>query len=140
VAREQEFWTQHLLGVLSSDVVELFFRSMNGNTQVSATELNLLPIPRGGFETEIAGLVAELEDAGSLPKRADLEADLHERIARAYGLTIRVLGFLQRILHENPGAVPCRGSEAGVVAGMQPSWSVLRPQRSGHELGRAEGR
>lgn len=92
----------YLLGVLSSDVVEFLFRSMNGNTQVSATELNLLPVPRGSFETGIAELMAKLEDAGSLRTRADLEADLHERIARAYGLTSRDLGFLQRILRENP--------------------------------------
>lgn len=93
---------RYLLGVLSSDVVEFLFRSMNGNTQVSATELNLLPVPRGRFEATIAELMAELEGAGSLRKRADLEADLHERIARAYGLTGRDLGFLQRILRENP--------------------------------------
>jgi len=93
---------RYLLGLLSSDVVEFLFRSMNGNTQVSATELNLLPVPRGGFEAEIAELVSELEGTRSLSKRSDLEADLHERIARAYGLTIRDLSFLQRILRENP--------------------------------------
>lgn len=37
----------YLLGIFNSDVVEFFFRVMNGNTQVSATELNLTPIPRG---------------------------------------------------------------------------------------------
>jgi len=92
----------YLLGVLSSDIVEFLFRSMNGNTQVSATELNLLPIPRGRFEPEIAELTAALEETGSWQKRADLEAELHERIARAYGLTTRDLSFLQRILRENP--------------------------------------
>jgi adenine-specific DNA-methyltransferase len=89
-----------LLGVLSSDVVEFFFRSMNGNTQVSATELNLLPIPRGSFEAEIAALIGAIEEAGSGSQRADLEVELHARIARAYGLTSRDLGFLQRILRE----------------------------------------
>jgi len=92
----------YLLGVLSSDIVEFLFRSMNGNTQVSATELNLLPIPRGRFEPEIAELTATLEAAGSFQKRVDLEAELHERIARAYGLTSRDLSFLQRMLRENP--------------------------------------
>jgi adenine-specific DNA-methyltransferase len=92
----------YLLGVLSSDIVEFLFRSMNGNTQVSATELNLLPIPRGRFETEIAELTAAVEEAGSLQKGADLEAELHERIARAYGLSSRELSFLQRVLRENP--------------------------------------
>ncbi|HTQ79756.1 MAG TPA: N-6 DNA methylase, partial [Thermoanaerobaculia bacterium] len=92
----------YLLGILSSDVVEFLFRSMNGNTQVSATELNLLPIPRGSFEAGIADLTAELENTTSLSKRADLEADLNDRIAREYGLTSRDLGFLQRVLAREP--------------------------------------
>lgn len=101
-APEAEIDLSYLLGVLSSDVVEFLFRSMNGNTQVSATELNLLPIPRGRFEPEIAELTATLEEAGNRQKRADLEGELHERIAKAYGLTRRDLSFLQRILRENP--------------------------------------
>jgi hypothetical protein len=75
---------------------------MNGNTQVSATELNLLPVPRGGFEAEIAGLTAELEDAASHRERTDREGELNERVAKVYGLTSRDLRFLQRILQENP--------------------------------------
>jgi hypothetical protein len=101
-APEARIDLSYLLGVLSSDIVEFLFRSMNGNTQVSATELNLLPIPRGRFEPEIAELTATLEAAGSWQKRADLEAELHELIARAYGLTSRDLSFLQRMLRENP--------------------------------------
>ena len=54
-----------ILGILSSDVIEFLFRSMNGNTQVSATEINLLPIPRGSFEAEIADLVARLEEGAA---------------------------------------------------------------------------
>jgi adenine-specific DNA-methyltransferase len=92
----------YLLGILSSDVVEFLFRSMNGNTQVSATELNLLPVPRGGFEAEIAGLTAELEDAASHRERTDREGELNERVAKVYGLTSPDLRFLQRVLQENP--------------------------------------
>ena len=83
-------------------MVEFLFRSMNGNTQVSATELNLLPVPRGAFEPEIASLAADLEGAGKPGKRADLETELNARVARAYGLTKGDLSFLQRVLHENP--------------------------------------
>ena len=85
-----------LLGILSSDVIEFLFRSMNGNTQVSATELNLLPIPRGPFEAEIADLVARLEK--SVAPGRDLEEELNERVARAYGLGRQDLRFLQRTL------------------------------------------
>jgi adenine-specific DNA-methyltransferase len=91
---------EFLLGVLSSDVVEFMFRSMNGNTQVSATELNLLPIPRGKAESEIADLAARLEEAK--PKqRLELEQELNERVAKAYGLTGGDLSFLRSALREN---------------------------------------
>jgi adenine-specific DNA-methyltransferase len=95
---------RYLLGILSSDVVEFLFRSMNGNTQVSATELNLLPIPRGTFEAEIAGLTAALEEADRGEERMVLEAELQERTARAYGLSVGELAFIQRILRSNPAA------------------------------------
>jgi hypothetical protein len=76
------------------------FRSMNGNTQVSATELNLLPIPRGKLESEIADLAARMEEAR--PKqRQELEQELNERVAKAYGLTGSDLCFLQTALQEN---------------------------------------
>jgi hypothetical protein len=90
-----------LLGILSSDIVEFLFRTMNGNTQVSATEINLLPIPRGKFECEIAEVVTSLEDA-ALVDRADLEQELNARVARAYGLSRTDLSFLQKGLCENP--------------------------------------
>jgi adenine-specific DNA-methyltransferase len=92
----------YLLGVLSSDVVEFLFRSMNGNTQVSATELNLLPVPRGRFEGEISRLTEELGAAATPRERVEREGDLNDRVASAYGLTRGDLSFLQSILRENP--------------------------------------
>lgn len=92
----------YLLGILSSDIVEFLFRSMNGNTQVSATELNLLPVPRGAFETEIGDAAAAIETTDGRARRADREGELNEKVARAYGLTGRDLQFLQRVLSENP--------------------------------------
>lgn len=92
---------QFLLGILSSDVVEFVFRTMNGNTQVSATELNLLPIPRGGFESEIGDIVRTLEEAKP-DVRNDLDRELNERVARAYGISGAELRFLQQSLRENP--------------------------------------
>jgi hypothetical protein len=92
---------EFLLGVLSSDVVEFMFRSMNGNTQVSATELNLLPIPRGKFESEITDLVGRMEEAKPR-QREELEQEINERVARAYGLTGSELRFLQAALQESP--------------------------------------
>lgn len=90
-----------ILGILASDVIEFLFRSMNGNTQVSATELNLLPIPRGAFEAEIADLVARLENSAAPAALADLEEELNDRVARAYGLGRQDLRFLQRTLRRD---------------------------------------
>jgi adenine-specific DNA-methyltransferase len=90
----------YLLGVLSSDVVEFLFRSMNGNTQVSATELNLLPVPRGSFELEIADLAGRIETAVRDGAGCDLEPELQERVARAYGLGLRDLRFIQERLRD----------------------------------------
>jgi len=90
-----------LLGILSSDVIEFLFRSMNGNTQVSATELNLLPIPRGAFEAEISDVVARLEKSVAPAARKDLEEELNDRVARAYGLGRQDLKFLQRTLRRD---------------------------------------
>jgi adenine-specific DNA-methyltransferase len=89
-----------LLGILSSDVVELLFRAMNGNTQVSATELNLLPVPRGRFESEIGEVVMALEEAAP-DEQGDLLRELNERVARAYGLTAAEERFLRQGLREN---------------------------------------
>ncbi len=100
-----------LLGILSSDVIEFLFRSMNGNTQVSATELNLLPIPRGPFEAEIVDSVASLEECVVPAARRDLESEMNERVARAYKLTERDLRFLQRMLRRDDfSALVRRGS------------------------------
>jgi len=90
-----------LLGILSSDVVEFLFRAMNGNTQVSATEINLLPIPRGKFEPEIAAIVSAVEEA-TPEEWGDLDQELNERVARAYGISRTDLSFLQKNLRENP--------------------------------------
>lgn len=89
---------RYLAGVLSSDVTEFLFRLMNGNTQVSATELNLLPIPRGPFEPSISELVGQLEEVSEPSRRSDLDAELNERVGRAFGLSKGDLGFLQRML------------------------------------------
>jgi len=97
-----------LLGILSSDVVEFLFRAMNGNTQVSATEINLLPIPRGKFESEIAEIVTDLENAVSA-ERKHLEQELNERVARAYGISRTDLSSLQRSLRETAAFLEPQG-------------------------------
>jgi hypothetical protein len=88
----------YLLGLLCSDVVEFFFRAMNGNTQVSATELNLMPIPRTDREPQIADLARQLQDKPGTVATSVLEQRLNEQVAVAYGLTPGELDFIQETL------------------------------------------
>jgi len=88
----------YLLGILCSDVMEFFFRAMNGNTQVSATELNLMPIPRCDREPRIAALARQLQDTQEPAARASLEQQLNEQVAEAYGLTPDEIRFIQEAL------------------------------------------
>ena len=91
----------YLLGILSSDVIEFFFRAMNGNTQVSATELNLMPIPRCDRESQIAALARQLQDTPAGAVATSLEQRLNEQVAEAYGLLPSELGFIQETLAKN---------------------------------------
>jgi hypothetical protein len=95
----------YLLGILCSDVIEFFFRTMNGNTQVSATELNLMPIPRCDQEPQIAALARRLQDTPDPVARVPLEQRLNEQVTDAYGLTPDELHFIQKTLAENHSAL-----------------------------------
>ena len=68
---------------------------MNGNTQVSATELNLLPIPVGTYERDIADLAKAIQKASEGKKQTALMERLNRLVARAYGLSDGNLDFLR---------------------------------------------
>ncbi|HXX81819.1 MAG TPA: hypothetical protein VEI46_09730, partial [Thermodesulfovibrionales bacterium] len=89
-----------LLGVLNSEVVEFFFRAMNGNTQVSATELNLLPVPIGKYEHEIASIARKIQRAVDYNRKTGLIGDLNNVVARAYGLHNADLTFVRKFLSD----------------------------------------
>jgi len=91
----------YLLGILCSDVIEFFFRAMNGNTQVSATELNLMPIPRCERERRIATLARQLQNTQDSVVRESLEQRLNEQVAKTYNLTPDELRFIQETLTRN---------------------------------------
>jgi hypothetical protein len=85
-----------ILGVLNSEIVEFFFRAMNGNTQVSATELNLLPMPIGRYERDIAAIAHRIQTVAEGKRRELLLADLNHLVAKAYGLSKQELGFIKK--------------------------------------------
>lgn len=86
-----------ILGVLNSEIVDFFFRAMNGNTQVSATELNLLPMPVGPYEKEIAD-IAEIIQGTPDEKKPVLMDELNRLVARAYGMNNKDIEYVRQYL------------------------------------------
>jgi adenine-specific DNA-methyltransferase len=99
VIKEYDMDLYFILAVLNSEIVEFFFRTMNGNTQVSATELNLLPIPKGRHEKDIAILAKRIQSASGDISKKRLSQDLNSLVAKAYGLTKDDLRFIKRFLY-----------------------------------------
>lgn len=87
-----------ILGVLNSEIVEFFFRAMNGNTQVSATELNLLPMPIGKYEHDIAAIAKTIQTLAEGEKKQQLLAELNRMVAKAYSLGKKELGFIRNYI------------------------------------------
>ena len=87
-----------ILGVLNSEIVDFFFRAMNGNTQVSATELNLFPIPLGKYESDIAKIAKKIQKTNTDRDRFRLIKELNETVARAYGLNISEHEYIKKHL------------------------------------------
>jgi adenine-specific DNA-methyltransferase len=73
-----------VLGLLNSRLFDFIFRALNGNTQVSATELELLPVVDGHELPEIAEQARTLTASGGTDQRA--QARLDELVYRLYGL------------------------------------------------------
>jgi adenine-specific DNA-methyltransferase len=73
-----------VLGLLNSRLYDFVFRALNGNTQVSATELELLPVAEGPELAEIAKLARRLTDSGGAD--AEAQAELDELVYRLYDL------------------------------------------------------
>lgn len=51
---------------LNTKLIDLFFRAMNGNTQVNASEINILPIPNIDLITEIGANYRKIKDKSSI--------------------------------------------------------------------------
>lgn len=75
-----------LLGLLNSRLFDYIFRALNGNTQVSATELEMLPIPARPAElAEIAKQARKLTAAGGKSPKALRE--MNRAVDRLYGIS-----------------------------------------------------
>lgn len=88
-----------MLGVLNSEIVDFFFRAMNGNTQVSVTELNLLPMPLGKYESDIAKIAKAIQKAKTVNDRNKLIKKLNKTVARAYELKVNELEYVKNHLN-----------------------------------------
>jgi adenine-specific DNA-methyltransferase len=73
-----------VLGLLNSRLFDYVFRALNGNTNVSATELELLPVVDGAALDDIAASTRRLTAAAGADPQA--EADLNDAVYRLYGI------------------------------------------------------
>lgn len=71
-----------VLGLLNSRLFDYVFRALNGNTNVSATELELLPVVEGHQLDDIAAKAREVTAGGP----AAAQAELDELVYRLYGI------------------------------------------------------
>ncbi|MBI4679077.1 MAG: N-6 DNA methylase [Elusimicrobia bacterium] len=82
-----------LAALLNSKLLDFVFRLFNGNTQVSATELNILPLP-AALPKKFVELAQSVIDAPE-GKRDDLERELNQAVYALYGLDGRERTFVE---------------------------------------------
>ena len=97
-----------LLGVLNSCLTEFVFRHLNSNTQVSAGELNSIPIPpldESEDIRQVKALVSELLDVGGIDCAPDAlrnalrnERNLDNLVGSLYGITAEEIDEIQNRL------------------------------------------
>ena len=97
-----------ILGVLNSKVTDFFFRLMNRSNQVSATELNLLPIPSRQYAKDIAALARMIQKTSGVENNEDCTETLNKLVAKAYGLSDKdynvVKEYLLKMFGQDNGA------------------------------------
>jgi hypothetical protein len=81
-----------VLALLNSRLFDFIFRTFNGNTQVSATELNVmrLAVPDALVANQVVNMVEQVQSARAVGQRvqaAELVSTLDQVIYHLYGLT-----------------------------------------------------
>jgi adenine-specific DNA-methyltransferase len=85
-----------VLGLLNSSLFDYVFRALNGNTQVSATELLMLPVADGEGADAVADAARALTAAGG--GDTALQQKLDKLVAKLYGVTdADVEALLERV-------------------------------------------
>lgn len=92
---------EYILALLNSSLLDFIFRTFNGNTQVSATELNVMRfvVPDAPTANEIVRIVAQLQhgwQAGQLALAAELAQKLNLIVYDLYGLTPDEIQVVER--------------------------------------------
>ncbi len=90
-----EYPMVYLMALLNSQLMDFLFRMLNGNTQVSATELNLLPVPlRPSLVAEVERLaltIPNLPEAG----RESVCREIDAHVYAAYGMADREIACIE---------------------------------------------
>jgi adenine-specific DNA-methyltransferase len=90
-----------VLALLNSRLFDFIFRTFNGNTQVSATELNVMrfAIPEASAAREMVRLVGQLQlarGAGQQVRASDLTEELDQIVYDLYTLTSEEIEIIER--------------------------------------------
>lgn len=88
LGRDAHLSLDAVLGLLNSTLYDVLFRALNGNTQVSATELRALPVKNHRRLDRVAALAREL--SASPAARQDLLHDLDREICDAFEIPERL--------------------------------------------------
>lgn len=79
---------RYLIAVINSMLTDYIFRKINGNTQVSATEINFFNIKLSKREDEIISLVDKISNKEIEPqKKMEIEKEIDEIIFDIYELS-----------------------------------------------------
>jgi adenine-specific DNA-methyltransferase len=94
--RDCTYSLRYLTAILNSRLADFLFRMVNGNTQVSATELNMLPIPPGQPALDQIEALAQRATETSGPGREKILRELDHVVYGLYDLSEPEIECIER--------------------------------------------
>jgi adenine-specific DNA-methyltransferase len=115
---DNEVWG--LAALLNSDLFDAYFRALNGNTQVSATELRAMPLPPWELVEELGRRIKRTSATS-----AEIEEAMRLAVCNAAQEGVRAQGAICR----KPGRLGVRERVPGLRRISQARGQVPRPQK-----------